>query len=129
MKPIPSAQAMRAAEEIRRLNTTVADFYMAMFGSKEEDRAKCEEIIVRKMAEIIDTKTVTANFVAKIEENYFRTNEDVGASLNVLLIWNQVRQHLGLEKLEIKDLRAHCKTHDEYHVIQPEDGCERTRPL
>ena len=71
---------------------------------------------------VIDT-----DFVAKMEAAYFRTNEDVGANLNALLIWNCVREHLKLPKLDLNDLPAHCSTHDEHHIIRPNYGCKRTK--
>ncbi len=72
---------------------------------------------------------VDQEFIKQIESRHFRTNEDTGANLNALFIWNLVRVELGLKCLHTTDLPAHCKTHDTYHVINKENGCIRTREI
>lgn len=60
---------------------------------------------------------IDKEFVQKVENNYFRTFDDVGATPNAMLIWNQVRKHIGLKPININDLPAYCLTHEKYHVI------------
>jgi hypothetical protein len=72
------------------------------------------------MSTIIDEE-----FVRKTEDDYFRTNTDVGANSNALFIWNRVRTHLKLPELKLDDLPAYCVTHDCYHIIQKDYGCKR----
>jgi hypothetical protein len=69
--------------------------------------------------------TIDDQFVKEVEESHFRTNEDTGANSNALLIWNMVREHVGLPRLDILDLPAYCITHKTYHVIRPSYGCKR----
>lgn len=70
-------------------------------------------------------QTIDTSFIKDVESRHFRTNEDTGANLNALMIWNLVRKHAGLPKLETDDLPAYCATHDTYHLIQLEYGCKR----
>jgi hypothetical protein len=66
-------------------------------------------------------------FIENMERSYFRTNEDTGANLNALFIWNLVREYAKMEKLAWEDLPAHCKVHNTYHVIKEDYGCVRTK--
>lgn len=66
-------------------------------------------------------------FIKKVEEAHFRTNDDTGANLNALFIWNLVREHVGESRLEWRDLPAYCETHQKYHKIDIDYGC--VRPL
>jgi hypothetical protein len=54
--------------------------------------------------------------VARVEKSHFRTNHDTGANLNVLMIWNMVRKHFGLPRLELDDLPKYCVKHDRYDL-------------
>ncbi len=64
-------------------------------------------------------------FVQKIESQYFRTDKDTGAGLNTILVWNQVRRHVGLEGITWEDLPAWCQTHKKYHKIIEDYDCKR----
>src|SRR6266540_2438292 len=44
--------------------------------------------------------------ITEVERDHFRTVEDSGANLNVLLIWNIVRRHAGLPRISRDDLPA-----------------------
>lgn len=68
---------------------------------------------------------IDTDFIKRVEASHFRTNEDTGANLNALLIWNMVRQHLGMTQLTTKDLPSYCITHKTYHVIRSDYGCKR----
>lgn len=72
-------------------------------------------------------KILDPEFVRQIEASYFRTDEDIGANTNALMIWNHVREHVGLPRIGTADLPSHCLTHDRYHVIKPDYGCIRTK--
>lgn len=54
-------------------------------------------------------------FINKIEASHFRTQEDTGANLNAMLIWNQVRKLAGLKRLQLDDLASYCSECDKYH--------------
>lgn len=43
-------------------------------------------------------------FIENIESRFFRTEHDTGANFNALFIWNLVREHAGLPKLDQFDL-------------------------
>ena len=68
---------------------------------------------------------IDKDFIASVEKNYFRTNQDIGAEYNALFIWNIVRKEAGLEPLKMDDLPAYCMTHKMYHKIQPDYECIR----
>lgn len=53
--------------------------------------------------------------IEEIEKDHFRTNEDTGANLNALLIWNIIRGKAGLPRLRKDDLPAYCVTCGYYH--------------
>lgn len=69
--------------------------------------------------------TLDSTFIANVEKDYFRTDCDVGANSSVMLIWNQVRRHVGLDELKVEDLPAYCTQHGKYHVIRSDYGCVR----
>ena len=73
--------------------------------------------------------TIDLDFIKSIEQAHFRTSTDTGANLNALLIWNCVREHVGLPRLTLGDLPAFCLTHNKCHVIQEEYGCCRERKI
>ena len=56
-----------------------------------------------------------AEFIKKVENDHFRTDQDTGAHPNALLIWNIVRQHVGLPKLSISQLQTFCNICNGYH--------------
>lgn len=64
-------------------------------------------------------------FVLKVEQAYFRTDEDTGSNPSVMMIWNMVRRHFKMRDLRCADLPAYCVPHDTYHQIKPEYGCKR----
>lgn len=70
---------------------------------------------------------ITEEFIRKVEDAHFRTNEDTGAHPNALMIWNIVRAHIGLPALSANDLPAFCDEHKKYHVIKDDYGCRRIR--
>lgn len=70
---------------------------------------------------------IDADFIKQVESAHFRTNEDTGAVLNALFIWNLVRKHVGLPRLDMGDLPAYCETHGDYHVIRAGYGCKRKK--
>lgn len=70
---------------------------------------------------------IDTDFIKRVESAHFRTNEDTGANLNAILIWNMVRRHVGLPRIDIDDLPAYCETHEKYHVIQEDYGCKRKK--
>ncbi len=72
-------------------------------------------------AEIVNQLLV--GFVERVESAHFRTNEDTGANPCARLVWNILRQEVGLPYLEEKDLPAYCIVHKKYHKIEP--GCQR----
>jgi len=45
-------------------------------------------------------------FVAETEQEIFRTDSDIGANPNALGVWNRVRQHAGLPRLQRRDLTS-----------------------
>lgn len=65
------------------------------------------------------------DFVSRVEQAHFRTDEDTGANPSVLMIWNMVRRHFGMSNLLRENLPAYCATHDTYHKIKPDYGCKR----
>lgn len=67
-------------------------------------------------------------FISEVERNYFRTDEDIGANTNALLIWNLVRKKFGYVPLMRGELPAFCTTHKCYHIIKAEYGCTRKVP-
>lgn len=71
---------------------------------------------------------IDEDFIKKVEAAHFRTRTDTGANTNALLIWNLVRAHVGLSKLEIDDLAAFCTSHRTYHVIRADYGCIEQQP-
>ncbi len=68
-------------------------------------------------------------FVEEVEASQFRTDTDTGANECALLIWNMVRKHVGLPRLDKDDLPAFCSTHKKYHLIQSDYGCVRYQNL
>lgn len=72
---------------------------------------------------------IDSNFINEVEKAHFRTNQDTGANLNALLIWNLVRKHVGLPRLEVDDLPAYCEAHETYHKIRADYGCHRRPSL
>lgn len=71
--------------------------------------------------------TIDKEFIAKTEASHFRTNSDTGANECAMLVWNMVRQHVGLPRLRLWDLPAWCVTHQKYHLINSEYGCKRNK--
>jgi len=59
---------------------------------------------------------IDLEFIADVERRMFRTEHDTGANINALMIWNMVREHAGLPKLQVLDLtigEEYCdKTYD-----------------
>lgn len=50
-------------------------------------------------------------FIDEVERVFFRTGHDTGANANALIIWNQVREYAGRERLTRDDLiRRHAET-------------------
>jgi len=45
-------------------------------------------------------------FVAETEQEIFRTDSDIGANPNALGVWNRVREHAGLPRLQRRDLTS-----------------------
>jgi hypothetical protein len=45
------------------------------------------------------------SYMADIESRMFRTNQDVGANSNALMVWNTLREHAGLPRLTRDNLR------------------------
>lgn len=45
-------------------------------------------------------------FIFAVESSHFRTVEDTGANPNAMLIWNIVRQRVGLPRISKDDLPA-----------------------
>lgn len=70
---------------------------------------------------------IDQEFVKQVETAHFRTDQDTGATLNSLFIWNMVRNHVGLPRLQLTDLPAWCTVHRKYHVIQEDYGCQREK--
>lgn len=70
-------------------------------------------------------KKIDAEFIKHVESTQFRTNTDTGANECALLVWNMVRKHVGLPRLDKNDLPAYCVVHKEYHVINEDYGCKR----
>jgi hypothetical protein len=68
--------------------------------------------------------TIDEAFVKKVEAAHFRTVHDTGANENALLIWNIVREHVGLPWLKKSDLPVYCETHDTYHLFRDGYGCK-----
>lgn len=64
-------------------------------------------------------------FVEKVEKEFFRTDQDIGANSNTLVVWNQVRKWVGLSELTKDCLPAYCSIHGVYHVIKSGYGCVR----
>jgi hypothetical protein len=77
---------------------------------------------------ITTNSNIDPDFIKHVEDNYFRTNQDIGANLNTLFIWNLVRNEAGLGVLRFVDLPAYCITHERYHQIKEEYGCKRVKP-
>jgi len=46
------------------------------------------------------------SFVAETEQEIFRTDSDIGANPNALGVWNRVREHAGLPRLQRRDLTS-----------------------
>jgi hypothetical protein len=55
-------------------------------------------------------------FIKETEAAHFRTVHDTGANLNALLVWNLVREHAGLPRLRLSDLRSYCSKCACYHT-------------
>ncbi len=45
-------------------------------------------------------------FIADVESRLFRTATDIGANLNALLVWNELREFAELPELTFQDLEA-----------------------
>lgn len=73
------------------------------------------------------TKTIDREFIAEVESKHFRTDADTGANQNAMMIWNIVREYVGLSRLRVQDLPAFCVTHGRYHLINNEYGCQREK--
>ena len=71
---------------------------------------------------------IDKNFVEKIERAHFRTDEDTGANLNALFIWNLVRKELGLDNLQKSDLPSYCNICDNYHIGECKKLAKRVEP-
>ena len=56
-------------------------------------------------------------FIEKTENSYFRTDGDIGANWNALIVWNQVRKFAGLKELDKDDLPTYCDECNHYHVL------------
>lgn len=59
---------------------------------------------------------VLLKFIADVEGRDFRTEQDTGATMNAIYVWNHVRRLAGLEPLRLQDLPAWCVTCIKYHV-------------
>lgn len=66
---------------------------------------------------------IDIEFVNKVEKAHFRTVHDTGANGQAMLVWNMVREHVGLPRICLNDLPAYCETHLKYHLIKREYGC------
>ena len=55
-------------------------------------------------------------FIAVTEKQYFRTQQDTGATEHAMFVWNRLREYAGLRKLEKKDLAHFCGFCNKYHV-------------
>lgn len=64
-------------------------------------------------------------FVAKTEQEIFRTDSDIGANPNALGVWNRVREHAGLPRLQRRDLTSV----EEYNDPGRDAISERSYPL
>lgn len=71
---------------------------------------------------------IDEKFIAEVERQHFRTDEDTGANSNGLMIWNLVRKEFGYVPLMKQDLPAFCTTHKCYHIIKGGYGCARKIP-
>lgn len=72
---------------------------------------------------------IDAEFIKKVEGDHFRTVGDTGAHPNAMMIWNRVRQHVGLARITIDDLPKYCETHDTYHMLREDYGCKQRTPV
>ncbi len=79
--------------------------------------------------------TLDQSFILEVEKHHFRTVSDTGANPEVMLIWNLVREHVGMVRLYLRDLPDYCETHKTYHVIRDGTagfgsyGCARVAKL
>jgi hypothetical protein len=64
-------------------------------------------------------------FVAETEQEILRTDSDIGANPNALGVWNRVRQHAGLPRLQRRDLTSV----EEYNDPGRDAISERSYPL
>ena len=67
-----------------------------------------------------EMRLVLREHVKEVESQYFRTDKDVGATENCLLVWNRVRNLAGLSDLRISDLPTFCQT-CRSHCVSGED--------
>lgn len=66
--------------------------------------------------EMSHKKAETLNeFITRIESTQFRTDHDTGANEVGLFIWNLVRVHAGLPRMEMEDLPRFCQCCKAFH--------------
>ncbi len=73
-------------------------------------------MVQKAAAHVLDAHVSLAirQLMTKVETDHFRTNEDTGANLNALTVWNCLRRHAGLPYISRDDLPAYDGTADAY---------------
>lgn len=59
---------------------------------------------IAKAIERLNPLRVQEAFIESVEHDLFRTQHDIGASTNALLVWNRVRAAAGMDRLTMDDL-------------------------
>lgn len=96
-------------------------------------RAAAESVAVAPGVENLDLDLADIQSVAELylrhvmahyEEHHFRTSHDTGANRNAMFVWNLLRPHAGLERLETIELErkhpagAELSDHEEaFHQV------------
>jgi hypothetical protein len=76
-----------------------------------------------------EPRQIDLDFIKEVEKHHFRSAGDTGAHPNAMMIWNIVRRHVGLPRLTEEDLPRYCVSHDCYHVIRLDYGCQERKKL